>query len=254
MHEPSKLIGIVVALPEERVALVKRLKQVKRRVVDGIPLYGGMLEGRQVCVIEGGMGTAAAIRATRLLLAETRPCLVLSAGFCGAIRPGPQVADLVISKRLLALDDQGLHEISQPGGELSAARLSAELHHRGVRTWQGSFITANGIITKAAVAESLPTDLPTPVLEMESTAVARVAMTAGVPFLGLRAISDDAAEELNFSLDELTDTQLRISIPRVLFTCLKKPRIIPQLARLAANSGKAGKALGVALQQIVPML
>ena len=254
MHEISKLIGIVVALPEERVALVKRLKQVKRRVVDGIPLYGGTLEGRQICVAEGGMGTAAAIRVTRLLLAEIRPCLVLSAGFCGAIRPGPRVADLVLCKRLFAIDDQGLHEITQPGGELTAARLSAELQHRGVRTWQGSFITASGIITKAVVAESLPADLPTPVLEMESAAVARAAMAAGVPFLGLRAISDDAAEELDFSLDELTDDQLKISIPRVLFTCLKKPRIIPQLARLAANSGKAGKNLGVALQQILPML
>ena len=254
MYESSKLIGIVVALAEERVALVKRLKQVKRRVVDGIPLYGGILEDRQVCVVEGGMGTAAAIRATRLLLAETRPCLVLSAGFCGAIRPGPQVADLVISKRLLVLDEQGQHEISQPGAELTAARLSAELQHRGIRTWQGSFITASGIITKATVAETLPADLPTPVLEMESAAVARAAMAAGVPFLGLRAISDDAAEELDFSLDELTDNQLRISILRVLLTCLKKPRIIPQLARLAAISGKAGKNLGSALQQILPML
>lgn len=254
MYESSKLIGIVVALAEERVALVKRLKQVKRRVVDGIPLYGGILEDRQVCVVEGGMGTAAAIRATRLLLAETRPCLVLSAGFCGAIRSGPQVADLVISKRLLVLDGQGQHEISQPGAELTAARLSAELQHRGIRTWQGSFITASGIITKATVAETLPADLPTPVLEMESAAVARAAMAAGVPFLGLRAISDDAAEELDFSLDELTDNQLRISILRVLLTCLKKPRIIPQLARLAANSGKAGKNLGSALQQILPML
>ena len=254
MHDTNKLIGIVVALPEERVALVRRLKQVKRRVVGGIPLYGGMLEDRLVCVVEGGMGTAAAIRATRLLLAETRPCLVLSAGFCGAIRPGPQVADLVICKRLFALDDHDLHEITQPGGELTAARLSAELQHHGLRTWQGSFITASGIITKATVAETLSADLPTPVLEMESAAVARAAMAAGVPFLGLRAISDDAAEELGFSLDELTDNQLRISILRVLFTCLKKPRIIPQLARLAANSGKAGKTLGIALQQILPML
>ena len=75
-----------------------------------------------------------------------------------------------------------------------------------------------------------------------------------MPFLGLRTISDDAGEELGFSLDEMTDSQLRISIPRVLFTCLKKPRIIPQLARLAGNSGRAGKSLGTALQQIIHLL
>ncbi len=254
MHDTNKLTGIVVALPEERVALVKRLKQVKQRLVDGIPLYDGVLEGRQVCVVEGGMGTAAAIRATRLLLAETRPSLVLSAGFCGALRPGPQVADLVLCKKLFTDNENGLHEVTLPGSELTTARLSAELQHRGLRTWQGSFITTSRIVTKSACAETLSDNLPTPVLEMESAAVAQVATAAGIPFLGLRAISDDAAEELGFSLDELTDDQLRISIPRVLFTCLKKPRIIPQLARLAANSGKAGKNLGNALQQILPML
>ena len=238
-----KHIGIIVAMPEERVALVKRLQQVKRRLMGGIPFYRGMLADRLVTVVEGGMGIKA-----------DRPNLLLSAGFCGAVRPGAQVADLVLCKRLFTDNENGLNEVTLPGSELITARLSAELQHRGLRTWQGSFITTGRIVTKSACAGTLPDNLPTPVLEMESAAVAQAATAAGIPFLGLRAISDDAAEELGFSLDELTDEQLRISIPRVLFTCLKKPRIIPQLARLAANSGRAGKNLGLALQQILPML
>lgn len=249
-----KHIGIIVALPEERVALVRKLHQVKQRLVGGLPFYSGLLEGRQISVVEGGMGAVAAARAVRSLFVEARPNLLLSAGFCGAIRPGAQVADLVICKRLFTFDDSRLQEITLPGSELVTARLSAELQHKGLRTWQGSFITTSGIVTKSAVAECLPTDLPTPVLEMESAAVARAAATAGVPFLGLRTISDDAAEELDFSLDELTDAQLRISIPRVLLACLKKPRIIPQLARLAGNSGRAGKNMGIALELVVASL
>lgn len=249
-----KHIGIIVAMPEERVALVKRLQQVKRRLVGGIPCYRGMLADRRVTVVEGGMGTAAAALAARQLINADRPNLLLSAGFCGAVRPGAQVADLVLCKRLFTDNENGLNEVTLPGSELITARLSAELQHRGLRTWQGSFITTGRIVTKSACAGTLPDNLPTPVLEMESAAVAQAATAAGIPFLGLRAISDDAAEELGFSLDELTDEQLRISIPRVLFTCLKKPRIIPQLARLAANSGRAGKNLGLALQQILPML
>ena len=241
-------IGIVVALPEERIALVKKLLKPKRKLVDGIPFYRGMLEGSLVSVVEGGMGTAAASRAARLLIDELRPNLLVSAGFCGAIRPGPQVADLVICKRLFADDENGLHELIFPEHGLPTPRLSAELQHKGLRTWKGSFITTSGILTKSAVAESLPPDLPTPVLEMESSAVAQAAASSAVPFLGLRAISDDASEELLFSLADLTDDQFRISIPRVLLACLKKPGIIPQLARLAGNSGKAGKNLGAALE------
>lgn len=254
MNTISKQIGVVVALPEERVALVKKLQQVKRRVVDGVPLYSGMLGTRAICVVEGGMGTAAASRATKILLVEMKPNLVVSAGFCGALRPEVKVADLVVSRQMCAVDEQGMRQIPIVGGELSAARLSAELQSRGLRTWQGTFITTSRIVTKADMAAELPEDLPVPVLEMESAAVAQAAAAAGVPFLGLRSVSDAADEELGFSLDELTDKQFQISIPRVLLACLKKPRIIPQLARLAANSGRAGKSLGTALQQIAPIL
>jgi len=56
----ARHIGIIVALPEERVALAKKLQQLKRRLVGDIPFYNGMLEGFYVTVVEGGMGTAAA--------------------------------------------------------------------------------------------------------------------------------------------------------------------------------------------------
>lgn len=250
----AKHIGIVVALPEERVALTRKVQQVKRRLVDGILFFNGMLGGHPVTIAEGGMGPAAASRAAQLLILNMRPTLLMSIGFCGAIRQGPRVADLVICKRLFHADESGLQELRLPGSDLTAARLSAELQSKGLRTWQGSFITTSRIVTKTELSLELPDDLATPVLEMESSAVAEAARAAGTAFLGLRAVSDDAAEELDFSLDELTDQQLRISIPRVLFACLKKPRIIPQLARLASNSGRAGKNLGTALQQIIHLL
>ncbi len=254
MNKTDKLIGIVVALPEERMALVKRLKEVKRITVDSIPFYSGRLSDRYVCVAEGGMGTASATKAARTLLSKFKPALIISSGFCGALRDGAKVADMVICKRLYFHNESGLDEVALPGNDMASGRLSAELQSKGIRTWQGSFITTDRIVSKSRLSEELPDNLATPVLEMETASVAVAAGSAGVPFLGLRVVSDDASEELGFSLAELTDDQFRISIPSVLFTCLKKPRIIPQLARLAANSGKAGKALGIALEQIIVML
>lgn len=253
MQHNRSLIGIVTAMPEERVALTRVMQQVSRCRKNGVLLYSGLLQERRLCVAEGGMGSAAATRAARLLL-EEQPSLLLSVGFCGAVHAGAHVADLVLCKRLFSLDEQGLHAMALPGSDLGCARLSAALQHHGLRTWQGSFITTQRVESKPAIAALLPMGLQTPVLEMETAAVAQVAAAAGLPFLGLRSISDTADEELGFSLDELTNDALQISIPRVLFTCLKRPRIIPQLARLAANSGRAAKSLGTGLQQIVGML
>jgi adenosylhomocysteine nucleosidase len=83
---------------------------------------------------------------------------------------------------------------------------------------------------------------------MESAAIAMIAAENGIPFVGIRSVSDPADEELGFALDEFCDGQMRIRIHRVLYTVMKKPRIIPQLFRLARNSRIAGTELSKAVK------
>lgn len=252
MEATEKIAGIVTALPEERRAVLASARQVRKQIIDGIPLYDALLAGRQLCVIEGGMGAEAASRAARLLISARQPGLLLSAGFCGAIQTGAAVGDAVICQRLLTLDGYGLIEMAYTGSERVAVQVADALQNCGIRVWQGSFITTGHIISKTELSRTLPPNLPTPVLEMESAAVFREAATAGIAFAAIRTVSDDAAEELLFSLDELTGANRQISISKVLATCLQKPRIIPQLARLAANSAKAAKNLGIICQILMP--
>jgi adenosylhomocysteine nucleosidase len=66
--------------------------------------------------------------------------------------------------------------------------------------------------------------------------------------MAIRGISDAADEELDFSLEEFCDRELRISPLRVLACIARKPRIIPQLMRLAAHSKKAGLRLAAGVE------
>lgn len=247
-------IGIVVAMPEERTALVKVLRGVTRLQRDGCWLYRGRLAEREICIVEGGMGTTAASKAAKLLLAECAPQLLISAGYCGAVRPGPQTGDLVVCSRLLTADQERVQELPLPGGEQVAARLAAELQRFGLRAWQGSFITTCSITTKSAISERLPEDMVHPVLEMESAAVALAAVGAGLPFVGLRAVSDDSSEELQFSLDEICGPDGQVAVLRVLGLLMRRPGLLGQFLRLAAGSAKAGKSLGKGMELIVPAL
>ncbi|CAH2031121.1 5'-methylthioadenosine nucleosidase [Trichlorobacter ammonificans] len=226
---------------------------MRREKVDGLLIHDALLADRLICLVEGGMGAEAASRAAALLIKARRPRLLLSAGFCGAIRTGSIVGDTIICDRLLTLNAEGLSAPPPPEGSPSAAHLTSTLRSHGITALAGSFITTDRIVSKPELAQKLPHDLPTPVLEMESAAVAAAAAAAHLPFLGFRTVSDDAAEELLFSLDELT-TANRISIPKVLMLCLTHPRTIPQLARLAANSAVAGKNLGLACRLLLPLL
>lgn len=247
-------IAIVAAMPEERSALVKRLAGVRRTVVEGFAVYSGRLGEREVCVVESGMGTAAAARATKALIGAVAPTLLMSAGFCGAVRPGPQTGDLVVCRRLLTADSERVQELPLPGGEQAALRLSAELQRFGLRAWQGSFITSRVILTKSALSARLPEDMAHPVLEMESAAVALAAAGAGIPFVGLRAVSDDSSEELQFSLDDVCGDDGQVSVLRVMGLLVRRPRLLAQFLRLASGSAKAGKSLGQSLERIGGML
>ena len=61
-------------------------------------------------------------------------------------------------------------------------------------------------------------------------------------------------EELDFSIMELTDREMRISVRKVLWTVARKPRIIPQLVRLGKNSRLAGENLAVVVLAVLERL
>jgi adenosylhomocysteine nucleosidase len=100
---------------------------------------------------------------------------------------------------------------------------------------------------KSRLAARLPSAAPYPVVEMESAAIAIIAVENGIPFCGIRAVSDPFDEELGFSLDEFCDKKMRIRIPKVLLAIARKPRIIPQLFRLSRNSRVAAESLSQAV-------
>ena len=116
---------------------------------------------------------------------------------------------------------------------------------------RGTFITSDGILRKQSLAQHLKSSANNPVVEMETAAVARVAAGQGIPFLGIRAISDPWDEELAFSINEFCDDTMRIKPAKVLATVLKRPAIIPQLVRLAYNSHVAAASLGKAMGQLL---
>ncbi|HEX9023040.1 MAG TPA: phosphorylase, partial [Geobacteraceae bacterium] len=119
---------------------------------------------------------------------------------------------------------------------------------------RGVFITSDAILNKQQLLAFLPHGINRPVLEMESAAVARVAAEHGIPFMGVRAVSDPWDEELGFSIDEFCDDAKRIRPIKVLATILRRPRIIPQLIRLGWNSHVAARGLATAMERLLQQL
>jgi adenosylhomocysteine nucleosidase len=191
------------------------------------------------------MGVGNAAEATAALIAAHRPELLVSFGFGGAVRRGTAAGDLVLATRLFRLESGKLTRLQGPDCEFTErARKALEIHSPSAfQVHLGAFITTDRIENKQGLAGLLDPDLDNPLLEMETGAVAWVASGAGIPLVAIRAVSDTADEELDFSIGDITDKKLNVSIPRVLLTLARKPRILPQLLRLSRNSRLAGNHL-----------
>jgi adenosylhomocysteine nucleosidase len=228
--------AIIAALPGELAPLLNRLRGTSKLAVGRFQALRGTLAGREVIALCSGMGERNAREATANLLCQMQPTILYSIGFGGAVHPGLVVGDLILANKLYAID--GATAVS-----VHAATLQQVPTFMGPHRFSGSILSTSGIINKQTAAALLPAPAQFPVLDMETATIAAIAGQANIPLLALRAISDGADMSLAFSLEEFCDRDMALRLWRVLFTAARKPRIIPQLLRLAINSRIAGKAL-----------
>jgi len=236
-------IVIITAMPEESGAVMRRAKLLEKSQLSGRKRYRIQIAGHDIVLVEAGMGMLNAGWAATSLAVKS-PDLMISAGFGGAVLAGLTVGAVVMAEQILHWSGSEFEEIPVGFYGRNAAANSLSLE-------RGAFITCDVILNKHVLAQQLPPVVVNPVVEMESAAVARVAATHGIPFLAMRAISDPWDEELDFTIDEFCDDTMRIRPAKVLATILRRPRIIPQLIRLARNSRIAATGLASAMERLL---
>lgn len=245
----EKIIGAVAAMPDEIGPLLRRAGAYRKGVLGGYRRFDFVIGANRVVLVQSGIGPRRAREATMALIREVQPRLLVNFGFAGAVQDDTQVGDLVLAQEVLLLAD-GEFAAQQPpdrGETARALRVCAALG----ALHQGVFLTSARIEDKKEVARLLPPQMRHPVLEMETAAVLEAAHAAGIPLVALRGISDGFEEELGFSLEEFCDGELNIRPLRVVAALARKPWIVPQLLRLAANSRKAAERLAQALELLL---
>lgn len=251
-----KNVGLIAAMPGEIKPLLKIAGKYSKTKLGEFSFFSFCVAGKKCRLIESGIGMNRASNAAQALISECNPEVVISFGFGGAVLPGMSPGDLAVARRTFLfhgmLQDPGeTFDLFFPPGLLETLEKTGNKVGYAVR--QCDFITSDKILNKKELTGLLPKYMINPVLDMETWAIAREAMRERVPLLAIRAISDAADEELEFSLDRFTDHEMNIRISRILRTIAMKPSILPQLIRLAYNSRIAGNNLGVAVQELLQM-
>jgi adenosylhomocysteine nucleosidase len=182
----SSAVGVVCALPGELGSL--RQRATGRRVSQGFELLELDLGGVHVLACVSGVGKVRAAHAAAALVAAGAGRALLVVGTCGGLRralaPGTLVHCTVAAQVDLAVRD-GREVPSDPG-----LRAAWVVIAPGAEGW---FLTADRPVLSPWRRLRLARAFAGPcVAEMETAAVASVARAAGIPWAGLRAVTDRA--------------------------------------------------------------
>lgn len=193
-------MGILCAADDEAAPFLKQMQIEKETKKARATFWHGTLEGVQTVVSWCGVCKVNAAIATQILI-DTYGCThVINAGACGGMAKEAGILDTIVSEKVCHHDmDPGIltdyhpymESIWFPADEklLAAARAAAEsLPEHPVHF--GRTVTGEAFIDDTN-RSSIKSELAPLSVDMETAAAAQVCHAFGIPFLGIRTVSDN---------------------------------------------------------------
>jgi adenosylhomocysteine nucleosidase len=121
----------------------------------------------------------------------------------------------------------------------------AGLHERvgsGVTTTSGRVRCVDEVVASVSLKQELWRTSGAAIVDMESAGIARAAAEAGVPWIGVRGVTDAAGEMLPVDISALTSETGGIR-PGAVLRLLFRPSIWPALAGLRRATGNASESM-----------
>lgn len=196
-------IGIISAMENE----IKDLLEVAE--IEHVDIYGGhdfhvgTLCGKDVVIVQAGIGKVRAASGATTLLNRYNISDVIFTGIAGGVGDQTKVLDMVIGTSLLQ-HDYGM--INQSGFEWTAQasrcycdpKLIDIAYNAAVATvgadhvFKGTIVTGDQFVASQWYVEELQTKFDALACEMEGASVAMVCEQYNTPFVVIRAMSDKA--------------------------------------------------------------
>jgi adenosylhomocysteine nucleosidase len=209
------VIALLCATPGELSRLLSLLEDIREEESpQGMRLVRGRAGVGDVLGISTGVGKVSAAAGTRLIMDRYPLDALLIWGTAGALSSELKVGDLVISSELIPGDMGIAHsegfDVTGPGlcedGRLlfhqsfpvstmllEHARAAAEA--AGLTYHLGKVLTCDQVVLDPELREHLRSLFDALAVEMEGAAAAQVALGEDLPFIAVRAISDEVTHD-----------------------------------------------------------
>ena len=207
-------IGIIAAMPEELLHLTQNLDKTQEVQVLGNTYYTGTIGKTEVVLVQSGIGKVMSAMSVAVLADHFQVEAIINTGSAGALAEGIAVGDVVIADKLV-YHDVDVTAFGYAYGQMAGQPLYFESDKNFItriqenlsqveQTWHlGLIATGDSFIAGEDKIASIKSHFPDVLaVEMEGAAIAQAAQALDLPFLVIRAMSDNANHEASISFDE----------------------------------------------------
>lgn len=241
----AAVVLLVVALAAERQALQGVLHERRRRRLGDRPAVGGRLAGRDLLLVQAGVGRDRAHDAVVAAAAEFQVQAAWSLGFAGGLSERLRPGDLVFPAAVLDDADAGGAPLA---ADSSRATACAALRRAAMSVDEGNLLTVGTVLRTPDAKRAARRRSGAVAVEMEAAGVARAARSLGVPWLALKVVVDAVGDQLPPSLAACTTPQGDLRWRGLVAGALEGRDFWRSLVQLGRSSRQAGRTLWQGLE------
>jgi len=194
-------IGLIFAMEEELVELLKYLDLKNEYNIFDLKFYEGIINNNHCILVESGVGKVNAARCTQILIDNMKVDYIFNVGVAGGIDSDLNVCDIVIGERLVQ-HDFDITAFNHNKGYIPNVGTYIESDEYLVKIANScnedmKFNLKNGIIasgdifcTEKWMSEKIKKKFNALCVEMEGASIAQVCYLSHIPFIIIRSISD----------------------------------------------------------------
>ena len=198
------IIGIIGAMETEVAALKEAMETGRTEVISDMTFHEGLLHGREVVVVQCGVGKVNAAICTQTLIREFGATHIINTGVAGSLNNQIDIGDFVICVDAVQ-HDFNVASLGFANGEIPYTGIAAfkadpllrEKAVEAVRTdapnhqvFEGRVCSGDQFIFQISQKEEILRNFGGDCCEMEGAAIAQVCHLNHTPFVIIRAISD----------------------------------------------------------------
>lgn len=199
-----KEIGIIVAMDEEKEAILNIMADVKVEQIYNLRFLKGKIQGKSCILVKSGVGKVNAARTTQVMIHNFDIQYIINLGAGGSINGMLNIGDVLIAKEVVQHDfditafGHSKGYITGIGDKIICDRdlvnkmeqIIQSIPERSYQIKTGVIATGDIFCAESWIKDKIYAKFNADVVDMECAAIAQVCYLDNVPFMGMRSISD----------------------------------------------------------------